>query len=195
MKIMEIDRLLEKYYNGQSSEKEELKLRRFFESENIPEGYETEKAIFRFFSENELVPQPSEEFENNLISAIDSVERNNSVQIYRSRLFIYSGIAAGLLLLIGSYFFLIYKNEPKDTFSNPEIAYAETSKILYGVSSAFNHGTQQLVRVSKLENEATRGFETINKSAKIIDNNLKNLDYFHQAINIVNSPFDIVKNK
>jgi hypothetical protein len=195
MKTKEIDRLLEKYYNGQSSEEEELRLRSFFETAIIPDGFETEKALFRFFSENAPIPQPSEDFENNIISAVDKIEQNSSAPVYKNKYFIYSSIAAGILLLVGSYFFFIYRSEPKDTFTNPEIAYAETVKILFEVSSAFNHDTQQLDQVRKLENVAVRGFETINKSTRLIDNNLKNLDYFQQTINIVNSPFDIVRNK
>jgi hypothetical protein len=195
MKTTEIRRLLEKYYNGQSSEEEELQLRSYFEAENIPAGYEAEKAMFRFFSENASVPLPSSEFENNIISAVDAAEKKIFIPVYKSRILVYSGIAACLLLLFGSYIFFIYNKRPRDTFSDPEIAYAETVKILFGVSSTFNHGTRQLDRVRKLEDAAVRGFAAINNSSRIIDNNLKNLDYFQQAINMVHSPMDIVKNK
>jgi hypothetical protein len=195
MKTTEIRRLLEKYYNGQSSEEEELKLRSYFEAENIPAGYEAEKAMFRFFSENASVPLPSEEFENNIISAVDAAAKKIFIPVYKSRIFVYSGIAACLLLLFGSYFFFITNGQSKDTFSDPEIAYAETVRVLYRVSSTFNHGTRQLDRVRKLEDAATRGFAAINYSSRIIDNNLKNLNYFQQAINMVHSPMDIVKNK
>jgi hypothetical protein len=187
--------LLEKYYNGQSSEEEELQLRSYLEAENIPAGYEAEKAMFRFFSENASVPLPSSEFENNIISAVDAAEKKIFIPVYKSRILVYSGIAACLLLLFGSYIFFIYNKRPRDTFSDPEIAYAETVKVLFGVSSTFNHGTRQLDRVRKLEDAAVRGFAAINNSSRIIDNNLKNLDYFQQAINMVHSPMDIVKNK
>ena len=195
MNTTEIRKLLDKYYRGDSSEDEELILRRFFEAKNVPSGFEEEKEIFRFFSENAKVPEPSEDFEKNIISAVDSSESRNLVPVNRSRVLTYSGIAACLLLILGIYFFFINNSKPKDTFSDPEIAYSETVKILYEVSSTFNHGTQQLDQLRKIEAVAARGISTINKSTGIIDNSLKNLDYFQQAINIVSSPMDIVKNK
>jgi len=195
MKTTEIRRLLEKYYKGETSEQEELILRRFFEAEYIPDGFENEKALFRFYSENASVQQPSKEFENNIIAAVDKAEKNNFVPAKRSTIFIYSGIAACMLLLFGSYFFFIHNSQPKDTFSDPDIAYAETVRVLFEVSSTFNHGTQQLEQVRKLEDATAIGFAAINKSSRIIGHNLRNLDYFQQAINMVHSPMDIVKNK
>ena len=192
---MEIKRLLEKYFNGQSSEEEEFELRKFFDAENIPSGYEAETEMFRFFSENASIPRPSEDFEKNIITAIDVAEKSSFVTVYRYRIYAYSSIAACLLLLLGSYFFFSRHSQPKDTFSDPEIAYAVTIKILYEVSSTLNQGTRQLDHFRKLEDAVVRGLASINSSTRIIDNNLKNLDYFQQAINMVHSPMNIVKNK
>jgi hypothetical protein len=195
MKTEEINKLLEKYFNGESSEDEELILRRHFEGENISEEFETEKKLFRYFSENANIPEPSTGFEERIISAFDAKISNNLIPVFRSRIITYSSIAAGLLLLFGSYFFFINRSEPKDTFSNPEIAYAETVRILFEVSSQFNQGTKQLAHMIKIEDATAKSISTINKSTRILDNNLKNLDYFQQAINLISSPMDLVKNK
>jgi hypothetical protein len=195
MRTAEINRLLERYYDGESSEEEELILRRFFEAENVRAEFEAEKEVFRYFSKNAEIPEPSTGFESKIISAVGANEQRSLILIFRSRLITYSGIAAGLLLLFGSYFLFTYKSQPKDTFSNPEIAYAETVKILFNVSSKINHDTRQLYQVGKLEEATAKSFATINKSGRIIENNLKNLDYFQQAIKIVTSPTDFVINK
>jgi len=195
MKTEEIRELLEKYYKGESSEEEELALRRFFEAENIPEEFACEKTIFRYFSEAASVPAPSEGFEEKIISVVAKDERIRLIPVFRSRVITYSSIAAGLLLLFGSYFFFIYKSEPKDTFSNPEIAYAETVRILFEVSSQFNQGTKQLDQVRKFDDVTAKSLSTINNSTMLIENNLKNLDYFQRAINMITSPMEFVINK
>lgn len=194
MKKAEINKLLEKYYDGESSEEEELILRRFFDNEYTAGDFEAEKDIFRFYSEQAEVPEPSVGFEQRIISAIDSNEESRFRRL-PYRIFVYSGIAAGLLLLIGTYFFFIHESEPADTFSSPEIAYAETVKILYNVSSKWNRGTEPLEIVEKVDYAREMSFSAINKSTRIIENNLKNLDYFQKAINIVASPMDIKVNK
>jgi len=195
MKTKEIEKLLEKYYKGESSEEEELILRRFFESEDVPSGFETEKTLFRYFSENESVPDPSEKFEDKIISAIDSIERRKPLIALSSKVLFYSSIAAGLFLIIASYFLFMHRNEPKDTFSSPEVAYTEAVKVLYEVSSTFNRGTLHLDQIRKLEDKAAKGFSEIDRSSRMLDKNLKNLDYFKQAIKMATSPMDIIKNK
>jgi len=195
MKTTEISRLLEKYYKGESSEEEELILRRFFDTGDITGDLEVEKVMFRFYSEHAEVPEPSAELGMRIISAIDSKEKESGFIPVRYRRLVYSGIAAGLLILLGSYFFYINKKGTGDTFSNPEIAYAETVKILYSVSSKLNRGTEPLEIVRKLDDATEMSFSAINRSTGIIENNLKYLDYFQKAINIVASPMNLNVNK
>jgi hypothetical protein len=195
MKREEISRLLEKYYRGETSVEEELSLRIFFEGVDIPGEFEAEKAIFRFYSESAAVPEPSSGFEANILFAVDEEEKKRIRSIFRQKARVISGIAAGLLLLIGSYFIFSKVSEPEDTFSNPEIAYAATVKILYDVSSQLNQGTAQLEKISKFGDAAKKSLSAIDRSAQLIDNNLRNLDYFQQAIQMVNSPMEIVKKK
>jgi len=195
MNTQEITRLLEKYYSGESTEEEELNLKTFFQSGNLPEEFETEKEIFSYYSDAEQIPEPSSGFEERIIASIDDQENRESTDRVRRGLLTIMSAAATLLLLIGSYFFIIRKSEPKDTFSNPEIAYAETVKILYDVSSKINRGTEVLEQVRKLDYAASRSFKTINKSTSIFHNNLKNLAYFQKALNMVYYPMEIGINK
>jgi hypothetical protein len=136
--------LLEKYYKGESTEDEELTLRTFFLSDIVPEGFEAEKEIFSYYSYAAGITEPSQGFEKRIIAAIDDSEIKADIHIVRRGLLTIMSTAAGILLLAGSYFFFIMEREPKDTFSNPQIAYAETVKVLYEVSSQLNRGTQAL---------------------------------------------------
>jgi hypothetical protein len=196
MNAPEISRLLEKYYNGQSSEEEELILRDYFQGENIPDEYSAEKEIFQHYNQPVIYTEPSEGFAQKIISAIDSEEaKEKSFRFTRRGIMTFSGIAAGLLMMVGAYFFFNAYNEPKDTFASPDIAYAEAVKILYEVSSQINHGTDQLNNIRKMDDVTAKSFAALNRSTAIIDKNLKNLNYFEQAINIISSPLDYIKNK
>ena len=195
MKEEELKSLVEKYYNGESTEEEERALRDFFRKGNIPEGYESEKLIFSYYTESAELSEPSIDFEARILAGIDSSEIKRGSQSIRKYFLPLLSAAAGLLILIGSYFFFINRNESVDTFSDPQIAYAETIKILKDVSSQLNHGTQTLEPVGKLNEITQKGFETINKSTRIVEKNLKNLDYLQKAIEITHTPVDKNINK
>jgi hypothetical protein len=177
MNEKELNLLLEKYYKGESSEAEESELREFFNKDGFPEEYDTEKEIFKYFISSVQIPQPSIDFEARILHAIDtSVKRQNS-QNFRKYLLPLLGAAAGVLLLMGSYFFLFYRTEPVDTFTDPKIAYAETLKILVNVSSQLNHGTRAMEPVGKINEMKIKSFKAIKKSGVLIKKNLKNLSY------------------
>jgi hypothetical protein len=106
-----------------------------------------------------------------------------------------SGMAAGLLILVGSYFFFIRKAELRDTYKDPQIAYAETMKVLLEVSTQLNHGTQALEPVGKINEMTIKSLEPINRSAKIIGKSLKNLDYIQKGIEIARQPINRNNNK
>jgi hypothetical protein len=195
MNAQEINRLLEKYYRGESSEAEESTLRSFFLSDNIPDEMEFEKDLFSYYSEAEEIYEPSCDFENKIIAALDNRENKAGINIIRRGLLTIMSAAAGLLLILGLYIFFNMKSEPRDTFSSPEIAYTETIKILHEVSLQLNRGTQALEPVIKFEDAASKSFATLNKSTGLIGNNLRNLDYFQTALIMTYSPMEININK
>lgn len=47
--IQEAEKLIEKYYEGETSVAEEKLIHRFLSQKNLPEQFETEKAIFGYF--------------------------------------------------------------------------------------------------------------------------------------------------
>jgi hypothetical protein len=197
MNTKEIVRLLEKYYNGESSEKEEIVLKKYFEGDNIPSELETEKVLFNFYaaSASDKIPLPSPDLEERIISAIDLSEMKIIAPARRQTLLMVMSAAAGLLILVGSYFILTRSIEPKDTFSDPQIAYSQAVRILYDISSQINKGTSTLDPIAKFGNTARKSIGTITKSTTLFEDNLRNLDYFQKAINMVTSPMDIGKNK
>jgi len=195
MNTQEIIRLLGKYYNGETSDEEEMILKRFFEAGNIPAELEADSDMFRYYSEASSAPEASADLEKRIISAIDNLEMSHKAIISRPLRFALMSAAAGLLVLVASYFFLTRSIEPKDTYSDPQIAYAQAVSILYDVSSQLSRGTRVLDPVIKFEGTARKSLGTVAKSTGMIEDNLRNLNYFHRALNIVNDPMNIGVNK
>jgi hypothetical protein len=181
MNEKELNLLLEKFYNGESSEAEESELREFFKNDDIPLGYETEKDIFGYFVSSGQIPQPTIDFETKILDIVHNSGSKHRVHNFRRYLFPLLGAAAGLLLLMGSYFFLVYRTEPVNTFTDPKIAYAETLKILESVSIQLNRGKRTLDPVSKINQMKMKSFRAINQSGMMIKKNLKTLSYLEEA--------------
>ncbi len=173
----EMKRLIGKFYRGESTEEEERALRSYFIENNAPPGYEAEKEIFSFLMDAGEVPEPSAGFEARIIKAVDASDKKELSLRVRRIMVPLAGIAAGLLILAGSYFFFTNRIESEDTYTDPEIAYAETMKILMNVSSRMNYAASSLKPVGKMHKMKTKSFESINKSALLVEKNLKSLGY------------------
>ena len=181
-----LNRLLEKYYKGESTAAEERDLKVFFSGNKIPEGYDPEEALFSYYMTVSEVPEPSADFEARILAGIDESQNKSGSRKNRRFVLTVLSTAAGILILTGSYFFFVHRSEPRDTFSDPKLAYAETMKILMDVSSQLNHGAIALEPVTRINDMTKKSFAAINKSTKIVEKNLKSLDYLHKAIEITN---------
>ena len=185
MSTEEIKRLLERYYNAETSEEDELRLSKHFCQENISDELSYEKEIFLYYHQLSNVPEPSEGFEKRIMAAVGLADQKISKSGSRRILLTLTGIAAGLLVLTGSYFFLIKKSEPHDTFTDPEIAYAETLKILYDVSVRLNSGTLALEPMGRLQEVTLKSLSAIKRPEKIIEEKLKPLDQINRTMEVV----------
>jgi hypothetical protein len=185
MNTEEIKKLLEKYYNAECSEEEEMILRKFFMEEDVPEELREEKEILNYYSVSAIFPEPSDGFEERIISAVDKAESAYTTAGRRKLYISIASIAAGLLILAGSYFFFISRSENTDTFSDPDIAYAEAMKILCNVSARLNRGTRALENVAMMQDVPGKSLKTINRSTTIIEEKLKTMDYFNKAVEII----------
>jgi hypothetical protein len=177
----ELKRLIEKYYNGTSTEEEERSLRVWFSKNNAPPGYEAEKEIFGYYLQAGEVPEPAADFEERISRAIDKTDANGRPNQFRTLVLPLLSAAAGLLILAGSYFFFIHRTETEDTFKDPEIAYAETVKILMDVSAQINRGTRPLKPVGRINEIKVKSLGSINKTATLVEKNLKSLGYLRKT--------------
>ena len=130
-----IEALLERYYDAQTSEAEEQRLKDFFLHEEVPAHLQAEKEMFLQLQATD-VPEGLEE---RLSQSIDRWSKKHRTL----RLQWIGSIAASLLLLFGAGWYL---QEPprKDTCATPEEAYMEAQKALVLFSTALNKGMKQM---------------------------------------------------
>ena len=130
-----IDALLERYYDAQTSEAEEQRLKDFFLHEEVPAHLQAEKEMFLQLQATD-VPEGLEERLSQSIDRWGKKHRTLRLQWIGS-------IAASLLLLFGTGWYL---QEPprKDTCATPEEAYAEAQRALVMFSTALNKGMKQM---------------------------------------------------
>lgn len=169
MKVDEMERLLTAFYEGKTTEQEEIALKQALLREDVPTHLLEERKLFLdCFAQSEaedmepLVPISLEEKLTAWIDAKQQVEKHpRHAGNRRLNLKWVSGIAASILLVgvflaMGDYFDRGEKKH-KDTFTNPEEAYQVLRATLIEVSEGLNQGlalwceVQQDVEENNLE--------------------------------------------
>lgn len=173
----EIINLITRFYDGETNDEDEKLLRALVSDNTCPAGFDTEWEYIRFCLANTSIAEPSYNLTDKILKTID--ESANRVQPFKGskRYFIYlSGVAAALLISIGAYMFFESRESIKDTYSDPELAYAETMKILMDVSAKINKGTGSLNPVGKLSIITDNSLERISHTSSVINKSLLKLN-------------------
>jgi len=155
MELTNIEQLLEKYWNGDTSVEEEQQLQHFFSEEEVPEHLEGVATLFRTFSTDRQFKQLDEAFDEALIRKIEKSEKAFPWRNWLS-------IAAAIALLIVSALWVkdilpMQAQQPtaeiqlieEDTYEDPRLAYEQTREALLLISSMMNKGTQQVEKLEK----------------------------------------------
>lgn len=186
MNEKELNRLINKFYEGESTEEDEKILRAFFSGDNVPEGFETEKHIFRYFMESGSVTEPSAGFEERIYQAVKSSEQRRLSEKAKSYFLPLLSAAAVILIMAGTYFFFESKRGIKDTYSDPEVAYNEAMKILTDVSTRLNRGRACLEPVAKLGEMTAMSFESLNRSSSMVRKSMNKLNHLEKDLSNIN---------
>ncbi len=174
MKEERLKELLDKYYRGETSEAEERELKIYFSDSQVLKGYDAEINIFNHYLQHDAIPEPSSGFSERIIKAVDGLERLEKSKLARKRYISILSSAAAIILFIGSYFIFFGHKATEDTFTDPQLAYAETMRILNEVSVKLNRGTEALKPISKVHQIST-GLNAVGESADIISGNLRRI--------------------
>lgn len=161
MDLQKIEKLLQKYYNGETSLEEEEVLRIFFASRDVPDHLEAEKEVFSYYYSQPCDEAANPGLEEKILNAIRIEGSRYRMQPVKKRLYLFTSVAASFLILLGSYFLITGKNgiefslkKYEDTYESPELAYLETKKTLLLISEKFNRGTKELQTLSTFDRMA-----------------------------------------
>ena len=142
----EIDRLLEKYWAGDSSLEEELALKSYFSEDSIPEELRRYQPLFLWKAKQLQQKGPR----------IAEPELKKSVRISWYS-FLKTAAAVLLALTLGIGFYTRYQQEKQldrifsETYSNPEDALRETKNVIGKISSVLHLAKDKHVEMQKLD--------------------------------------------
>lgn len=158
MRVEEIEKLLIDFYEGNTTEYQEEILKKYFETQSVPEHLEKEKKLFLCFHKDVPVEVPGglEEKLSRIIDVKEQEEmlffrKNKSRRNWRWT----GGIAASVMLLIGIGYSIYNVHDridtvmTKETFTDPQIAYEVLQATLMEVSTGLNNGLNEVVESQK----------------------------------------------
>jgi len=151
--LKQIEDLLEKYYNGETTLEEERKLNWYFQTHDIPMHLKPDAEIFRSNYKHSR-EDASPELSDKLSKLIDEQGKKTWFLLPVRSVRWISGIAASILILLSLWIgigrdTILQRNHSKyaDTFDDPQLAYLETKKALLLVSEKLNSGANELQRL------------------------------------------------
>lgn len=142
MNTHEIKELLNRFYEGQTTEEEERTLHRYFESDEVAPELAEEKAFFSQLPTAEGLEQRISRH----IDQLAAQEKNTR----RAHVRWIAGIAASMLLLVSAgLYFGTNRPDPfyQDTYDTPEEAYATTEKAITLLATNVNKGLKSIEQI------------------------------------------------
>ena len=150
METKEIKRLLQLYFNGESSEQDERDLELYFQSGKVAEEVKEYAEFFGGISELAYADMDSS-IEEDIMDYILENEHQEKTK-YRWLWKTVTGIAASIIIVLGGI--LMYEQQQKpfeDTFEDPDVAYAYAEQTLQYVSGKYSKGLAELSNFGKLQ--------------------------------------------
>lgn len=149
MEVQEILRLLQRYFNGESTSEEERTLETYFQSESVADELTEYKAFFGGITELSKSTNDSS-IEDDVMDFILENEVSEKTK-YRSMWKMVTGVAASVVIVLAGFLFYQEQQKPfEDTFDDPEEAYAYATQTLQFVSGKYSKGLAQLSNFEKL---------------------------------------------
>lgn len=180
-----IEKLLEKYFEGDTSLGEERTLREFFQKEDLPAHLVELREQFGLYDEESTEELPGD-FDEVLFKEIEKRERSKKTS-RRAYIFYISGVAASILILITLFVrFDPFTNSTQYDEHEADMAFTEASRILYFVSAKFNQGANPLGKVARFD-EGMNNLNTVNKFDDGV-NKATPLSRFNQITKLITNP-------
>lgn len=165
--LTHIRNLLEKFYEGATSQAEEKKLSEFFLNSEVPSELQADKALFIAMDEASGEVEIPSYLDEKLSKTIDNAQQKEK-RGRRISLYSFTGLAAGLLLILSVYLGFLREDQTSNlveqyAVEDPDVAYEEAKKALELVAEKWNKGTSEL---NNLE-QVNKGIESVSSIKKI----------------------------
>lgn len=164
--MMNIDELLERYFEGETSAEDERRLRAFFASGDVPEHLAAYKPLFAYFDE-EIIRKETEMQSEEIVIPFE----RNVGRARKSALYILSGVAACFLALLGLSR-LLYPADPCFCSHNYVVINGRCYTDIHKVRSLAFEALQE---VATPANEYFPETDKDEADRQLIDNQLKEL--------------------
>jgi hypothetical protein len=148
-----IDTLLNKYWNCETSLEEEQQLREYFKGKDFPEQHKETAALFHYFTESKKKELTDIAFDSRVIAKVKPKGKLVKLAYNTMR------IAAGIAVLVVAGWFVkneVRKSTPQemvDTYDDPKLAFEETKKALMMISKGFGTAEEKAKKINMF-NEA-----------------------------------------
>ncbi|WP_396155582.1 hypothetical protein [Flavobacterium macrobrachii] len=149
MALDRIEKLVEKYFEGETSIAEEKELKTYFSSTDVAQHLEQYKPVFGYFSQAK-----QEQF-----TATISLKSKR-----KQKRLAWLSVAAAVVVMVGIGFFA-YQNSSEPTQENlgvindPEIAFRETQKALALISRHVNTGIESVNYLGEYQQSKNKIFK------------------------------------
>jgi hypothetical protein len=185
MSSHKIEKLLIKYFEGETSLSEERMLREFFLKEDVPAHLLELKEQFGLY-ESEAKEELPSDFDEKLFEEIDRKDRSRRTG-RRMTIYYISGVAATILILITVFIrFDTFTNTSVYSDQDAEIAFNEASRILYFVSDKFNRGANPLEKVARFD-KAINDLDNVKKFDEGV-NQVTPVSTFNRITKLITNP-------
>ena len=106
MKDEEIRKLIDSFFNGESTEEEEKLLRAFFSGNDCPESFEAEREYIRYCLEKTEIKSPSEGFSKKILEVtVSTGNKVNALKRPGRLIYLLSAVAASVIIFLSVYIF------------------------------------------------------------------------------------------
>lgn len=144
-----IEKLLEKYDNGETTLKEEQQLRSYFSQDNVAPHLESYKAMFQYFANTKQ----------------ETFNKEVPLQTKKKRSYIYQFISVAAVIVIMFGIFMQFNNNEPKTFSDltkeEQLAYNQTKEAFDLLSSKFKQGTSNVSVLGIVGTQFEKGAEKV----------------------------------
>lgn len=156
MNINEIEKLVEKYYDGETTLSEERILQVFFSGDSIPANLENLKKQFAFFENEHDIRLDNPNFNDNVLESLQDKAKILKFRLQKPFMYTAYGVAVTILIAIAiNLFNFLSVNDStaisQSTIQDPEKAYRETKQALILVSTYIDEAMAECTNISKFD--------------------------------------------